>query len=143
MDARPLLLIEDDDDDILFMRRALNGAGIKNPLCVIQDGEVAVTYLQKLADEAKPSLFPCLVLLDLKLPRRNGLEVLRWIRTHKLLKNLVVVMLTSSSEPQDIKSASELGANSFLAKPNSHDDLNDLVIRLKAYWLEADLLVKL
>ena len=133
-----ILLVEDSEDDVFLMRRALKGAKIKNPLVVVEDGQQAVDYLGgggKFADREKFPL-PAVVFLDLKLPMKSGLEVLEWIRKQPGLENLVVLVLTSSSEPSDLKRAYALGANSYLVKPPTADQLLDLANAFKWYWLE-------
>ncbi|HEX7862796.1 MAG TPA: response regulator [Verrucomicrobiae bacterium] len=133
-----ILLVEDSEDDVFLMKRALKGAKIKNSLIVVEDGQQAVDYLGgagKFADREKFP-FPAVVFLDLKLPMKSGLEVLEWIRQQPGLENLVVLVLTSSSEPSDLKRAYALGANSYLVKPPTADQLLDLANAFKWYWLE-------
>src|SRR5688572_29720942 len=135
---RAILLIEDNEDDVFLMKRAVKGAKIKNPLLVVEDGQQAVEYLAgkgKYADRENFP-FPAVVFLDLKLPIRTGLEVLEWIRQQPALENLVVLVLTSSNEPSDLKRAYALGANSYLVKPPTADQLLDLASAFKWYWLE-------
>ena len=133
-----ILLVEDSEDDVFLMRRALKGAKIKNPLVVVEDGQQAVEYLAGTGDFADREKypFPAVVFLDLKLPMKSGLEVLEWIRKQAGLENLVVLVLTSSSEPSDLKRAYALGANSYLVKPPTADQLLDLANAFKWYWLE-------
>ena len=133
-----ILLVEDSEDDVFLMKRALKGAKIKNPLVVVEDGQQAVEYLAgtgEFADREKFP-FPAVVFLDLKLPMMGGLEVLEWIRKQRGLENLVVLVLTSSSEPSDLKRAYALGANSYLVKPPTADQLLELANAFKWYWLE-------
>src|SRR5688572_4680933 len=94
----PLLLVEDNEDDVFIMKRALEGAGVKNPLFVVEDGRQAIDYLQGTGKFADRQLFPlpALVFLDLKLPYVSGFEVLTWIREQPLLSSVVIVVLTSS-----------------------------------------------
>lgn len=132
-----ILLVEDSADDALFMSRAFAKAGVSCALQIVDDGQKALDYLagaQRYADRAAHPL-PRLVLLDLKLPHVPGFEVLRWIRSQPALQSLVVVVLTSSDHPTDIRQAYVLGANSFLSKPAHPDDLTGLVRSLVDYWL--------
>jgi CheY-like chemotaxis protein len=132
-----ILVVEDDPNDILLIQRAFSKARILNPLQFVSDGDDAVGYLSGdgiYADRAKFP-FPVLVLLDLKLPRRSGLEVLGWIRGQPGLKRLPVVVLTSSKESVDINRAYDLGANSYLVKPVGFDSLLELVKSLEVYWM--------
>ena len=132
-----VLVVEDSADDVLFIRRALKKAGISCPLHVVGDGDAALEYLEgrgKYADrDAYP--LPTLVLLDLKLPRRSGLEVLEALQTHPLRSRMVIVMLTGSRQSVDVDRAYARGANSYLVKPISLDALADLVRALGLYWL--------
>ena len=132
-----VLLVEDSADDVLFIRRALKKAGITCPLQVVGDGDSALEYLEgrgKYADR-KAYPLPTLVLLDLKLPRRSGLEVLEALQPHPLRSRMVIVMLTGSRQSVDVDRAYALGANSYLVKPISLDALSDLVRSLGLYWL--------
>ena len=132
-----VLLVEDDANDVFLMQRAFKKAGIPNPIHVAGDGEDAVSYLAghgEFGDRSRHPM-PLLVLLDLKLPRKNGLEVLEWIRQQHPLRRLPVVVLTSSREPRDVDRAYDAGANSYLVKPLGFESLLDLVHSLNAYWL--------
>ena len=132
-----ILLVEDNPDDVLLMKRALKKANLVNPLQVVEDGEQAIAYLAgegQYADRAAYPL-PVLVLLDLKLPRKSGLEVLQWVRQQPGLKRLRVVVLTSSNQKADINQAHELGANSYLVKPGTIDSLIEMVKTLNLYWM--------
>jgi CheY-like chemotaxis protein len=133
-----ILLVEDNEDDVFLMERAVQGAGIRNRMVVVEDGQEAVNYLSgagKYSDRTKFPL-PAIVFLDLKLPFKSGLEVLAWIRAQPELQNLVVVVLTSSNEPSDVKRAYALGANSYLVKPPTPEQLVDMAKSFKWYWLE-------
>ena len=135
---RAILLVEDNEDDVFLMKRALKSAQISNPLHIVEDGQQAVDYLAgegRFADREKHP-FPAVVFLDLKLPLKGGLEVLEWIRSQEKFENLVVLVLTSSSEPSDLKRAYGLGANSYLVKPPTASQLLDLAKAFKWYWLE-------
>ncbi len=133
-----ILLVEDDPDDVLLVQRAVKKAHMANPLQVVDNGDDAVAYLAgegPYADRERYPL-PVLVLLDLKLPRRSGLEVLAWLREQpRELRRIRVVVLTSSREASDINKAHELGANSYLVKPPTLDELIELVRTLDLYWL--------
>lgn len=133
-----ILLVEDNEDDIFLMKRALKIAGISNRLCLAEDGQAAIDYLSGVGDYADRQThpIPALIFLDLKLPLKRGLDVLAWIRGQRHLENLVVVVLTSSSEPTDLKEAYRLGANSYVVKPPTAEQLLDLAKAFKWYWLE-------
>jgi len=135
--AYTVLLAEDDSNDVLLTQRAFQKAGIANPLRVVTNGEEAVAYLSSespYGDRQKHPL-PALLLLDLKLPRKSGLEVLEWLRGQPGLKRLPVVMLTSSKETSDVNRAYDIGANSYLVKPVLFDSLLGMVKSLGLYWL--------
>lgn len=132
-----ILLVEDDTNDVLLIGRAFRKANIANPIQVVSDGEAAVRYLsgeEAYADRDRYPL-PMLMLLDLKLPRRSGLEVLEWVRQQPKLRRIPVVVLTSSRENIDVNRAYDLGANSYLVKPVAFDGLLNMVKALNQYWL--------
>ena len=132
-----VLLAEDNSTDALMVQRAFKKANLLNPVQVVDDGDKAVAYLAgdgPYADREKYPL-PVLLLLDLKLPRRSGLEVLEWLRQQPAIKRLPVVVLTSSKENADINRAYDLGANSYLVKPVDFDPLLELVKTLGLYWV--------
>lgn len=132
-----ILLVEDNPDDVLLMQRAFKKANLANPLQVVDNGEKAVAYLdgQNPYSDRSQHPVPVLVLLDLKLPRLSGLEVLEWVRTKEGLNRLPIVVLTSSSDSGDVNTAYDLGANSYLVKPVGFDALFDMVKVLQPYWL--------
>lgn len=133
-----ILLVEDNEDDVFLMKRALKAAGIVNPLYVAEDGQQAIDYLAGngafAARDQHP--VPAIVFLDLKLPMKGGLQVLQWIRAQGQLEGVVVVVLTSSNEPSDLREAYKLGANSYVVKPPTAAQLIDLAKAFKWYWLE-------
>jgi CheY-like chemotaxis protein len=131
----PILLIEDNPDDVLLMQRAFRKLNLQNPLEVIEDGEAAVSYLSEVVNGGHGGEAPALVLLDLKLPRRSGLEVLEWLRAQPRLRRCPVVVLTSSKEAPDVRTAYDLGANSYLIKPVEFQSFLDMVGTLNLYWL--------
>jgi CheY-like chemotaxis protein len=135
-----ILLVEDDANDVYFMKHAVHEAGIANPLQVAQDGQEAMDYLGGLGPFADRQRFPLpsLVLLDLKLPRVMGFEVLKWIRQQPALKSIIVIILTSSEEEPDVDLAYRLGANSYLVKPSRPDKLTKLITTVKQYWLDLN-----
>jgi CheY-like chemotaxis protein len=130
-----VLIAEDDENDVFLIKRAFKQAQFENPLQVVQNGEEAIAYLKGEAPfgNREKSPLPALVLLDLKMPRKNGFEVLAWIRQHPEFNPLAVVVLTSSQESADINRAYALGANSYLVKPANFLSLVDMINRLKEY----------
>ncbi len=132
-----ILLVEDNPDDVELIRRAFRRANVANPIHVVTDGEQALAYLSgdgEYADRFRHPL-PVLLLLDLKLPRRSGHEVLGWIRAREGLRRLPVAILTSSRESDDVNRAYDLGANAYLQKPVSFEALLELVRTLNLFWL--------
>ena len=122
------------------MQRAFRKANLTHPLHVARDGQEAIEYLShqgKFAD-AKQYPAPTLMLLDLKMPRKNGFETLEWLRQQPVLKRTVAVVLSSSNERADINRAYDLGANSYLVKPGNFAALVNLVTTLATYWLAAN-----
>ncbi len=131
------LLVEDNPKDVLLMQRAFRKASIESPLQVVNDGEAAVLYLSGREPYADRSLYPLpvLVLLDLKLPRKSGAEVLCWLRQQPELKRMPTVVLTSSQEYADVNNVYDLGANAYIVKPVSFDNLVEIVKTLNMHWL--------
>jgi CheY-like chemotaxis protein len=130
--------VEDEDYDILLLKLAFEEAGITMPVHVATDGQMAIDYLSGtglFADREKFPL-PCLVLLDLKLPRKSGFEVLEWLRAQPALRRIVVIACTSAEHEQDIELAYELGANSYIVKPMDVAERTELARCLKGWWLE-------
>lgn len=134
-----ILLAEDEEDYMLLIRDAFRRAGIRNPLYVVWNGEEMIHYLKgqgKYADRAEYPL-PDLLLLDLKMPRMNGFEVLEWVRNQPSLAHLRILVLTSSDEKRDVDKAYQLGANSFMVKPIEFEELTELSRFIKNFWLDA------
>ena len=136
IDDPVILLVEDSEGDALLMHTVAERAGFGPSLRLVRDGEEAIAYL--LGDGAyhdrKQFPLPTAVLLDLNLPRKNGFEVLAWMRQQPALRHLHTYILTSSSRPEDIQKAYDLGANSYLVKPINFDGLVNLANCLRA-WL--------
>lgn len=128
-----ILLVEDDPDHEALAIRALRKANVANDIEVAHDGAEAVEYMNAAGSGAKP--MPQLVLLDLKLPKLDGLEVLRNIRAAEKTALLPVVVLTSSDEERDIVSSYRLGVNSYIRKPVNFTDFAEATRQLGMYWL--------
>jgi CheY-like chemotaxis protein len=135
-----ILLVEDDQNDVFFAQYAFKEAGITNPIQTVADGQQAIDYLlgQGPYADRKRFPFPCLVLLDLKLPVKMGLDVLRHLRTQPQLPNLLVLVLTSSSNIRDVDEAYRLGARAYLVKPVSTDKRLEMARLIKQFWLELN-----
>jgi len=137
LDEKVILLVEDNPNDVLLTERALKKAHILNKLVVAKDGVEALDYLFRTGTWANKDLYPLpqVILLDLKLPRIDGLEVLRRIRVDDRTRFLPVVILTSSKEERDITNGYAMGANSYIRKPVNFNQFADAVGQLGLYWL--------
>ena len=135
-----VLIAEDDPGDAFLLQRAFAAAQVPATLYFVGDGQEAIDYLGGTGaySDRKTYPLPDLMLLDLKMPKLNGFDVLTWIRQQPGLKRLPVTVLTSSDQPQDINRAYDLGANSYLLKPHGSQELSDLVGRVQKYWLELN-----
>jgi two-component system, response regulator len=139
--SRSILLVEDNPDDVDLTRRAFQRAGFTQPLDVAEDGVEALDYLfarGAYSNRAGEPL-PALVLLDLKLPRLSGHEVLRQIRAHPATRFLPVVILTSSDEEKDLLESYSRGCNSYVRKPVSYTEFVEAARQLGVYWLVLNL----
>ena len=139
-DLSTVVLVEDNPDDAELIRHAFIKAGVTNPLVTVDDGDKALDYLHGRSIYADRAAFPLpgLFLLDLKLPRRSGFEVLQSIRAHFPTRNIPVVVFTSSNQVKDIERAYELGANSYLVKPVGRDTLITMIRSLDAFWFKMN-----
>ncbi len=137
---RTMLLVEDNESDVELTRRALERGQIESDLIVVNDGEAALEYLfgQGVYHGRDISRTPAVVLLDLKLPRIPGFEVLRRIRDDERIKHLPVVILTPSTESSDLQSGYRLGANSYLSKPVDFQEFSESVKKICVYWLRMN-----
>ena len=136
MNKRPILLVEDNPDDVTFTLRAFQKNNIFNEVVVASDGEKALDLL--LPESLTPALRPSLVLLDVKLPKIDGMEVLRRIRRDPRTQSLPVIVLTTSNEEADIVNSYRLGANSFVRKPVVFSDFLHAASVLGIYWLAVN-----
>lgn len=131
---RPILIIEDNDMDLDFCLQAFEENAVANPVVACRDGEEALAFI-----EAHPSsedkLFPLLVLLDLRLPKVDGIDVLRHARQHPVWKQVPFVILTTSRENTDINTAYDLGVNSYIVKPVDFGSFTEVVKHIKMYWV--------
>ncbi|MDB6022017.1 MAG: two-component system response regulator [Pedosphaera sp.] len=131
-----ILIIEDDPNDALLLQKALSRERITNPLQVVHDGQEAIEYLQgegPYQDRARFP-FPSVIFTDLKMPRRSGFEVLEWLRCHPDCSVIPLIILTNSKIDADIKRAYEMGANAYLVKPASLQDLQEMVKTAYNFW---------
>ncbi len=134
----PILMAEDDPDDRLITAKALERNRVANPLITVENGEVLLDYLHQKGKYAAPGAAPrpCFILLDLNMPRLDGREALKIIKSDPSLKNIPLVILTTSKAEEDILRGYNLGANSYITKPVTFEGLVAVVQSLKNYWLE-------
>lgn len=130
--ARPILLVEDNPMDVDLTLRALARRRLVNEVQVARDGEEALAWIPRW-EAGEP--WPAVILLDLKLPRVDGLEVLRQLKQHPTLRVIPVVVLTTSGEHGDVQSAYALGANSYIVKPVEFEKFMDVTATIDLYWL--------
>jgi CheY-like chemotaxis protein len=132
--AHPILLVEDNPMDIDFALQAFEESRIGNPVVVCRDGEEAMAFVLAHTSPQDPQL-PAVVLLDLHLPKVDGIDVLKLAREHPTWKRIPFVVLTSSRQDTDISRAYDLGANSYIVKPVSFSAFAEVVRQIKGYWL--------
>jgi CheY-like chemotaxis protein len=132
--ARPILVVEDNPMDLDFLLQAFEEHGVLNPVLVCRDGEEAFQFIAAHSTPDDTSL-PLLVLLDLRLPKIDGIDVLRQARQHPVWKQIPFVVVTTSRENTDISRAYELGVNSYIVKPVDFSSFAEVVKQIKFYWL--------
>lgn len=130
-----VLLVEDNPDDVLITRRAISKSHIMSRLCIVNDGEEALRFFRKEGEYENTST-PSLVLLDLKMPKLNGFEVLKEIKKDENLKIIPIIVLTSSGRSEDVEQAYKLGCNSYIIKPIEFEDFLKTMEEIKHYWFE-------
>ena len=132
-----ILVVEDDPNDALFLKMALEAAGVQNPIVEAKDGKHAQEYLSRTGRYSGRAQQPApyVTFLDLKLPHLMGLELLKWIRDQPQLDGMIVIVLTSSANPKDVDEAYRLGANAYVVKPSGFERLCVLARSVKDFWL--------
>ena len=130
-----ILLVEDNPDDVELTLRAFGKHNLANEIIIARDGEEAVDILFQRGKEGVKQQVPDLILLDLKLPKMDGLEVLRQVKENPRTKVIPVVILTSSKEENDLNESYRLGANSYIRKPVNFEKFTEVVIQLGLYWM--------
>ena len=131
-----MLLVEDDLNDIFFVKRAMKLTQLKTPLQVVTDGDDAIAYLRGDGEYADRQVHPLpkLVVMDIRMPRKSGFEVLEWVKRQPALRRIPVVIVSSSDRPGDINRAYELGANAYMVKPVSFRAVEHLFQSITHYW---------
>ena len=137
--TQTILLVDDSENDLLLTRTAFRKAAWNNPLQEVQNGEEAIAYLkgEGAYNDRNEFPLPAAMLLDLNMPRKNGFDVLAWVRAHPTLKRLPIVILTASMRPEDVERAFDLGATSFLVKPTNLAELVE-IIRSLCGWVQVN-----
>jgi len=133
----PILVVDDSKDDVFLLCRAFKRAGLDPSLIHVMDGEEAVDYLSgqnRFTDRSRYPL-PSLMLLDIKMPKLNGFDVLQWLLTRKDFKELLVVMFSSSFQGEDVEKAKVLGATDYLTKPTGSEGFDQVVQTIASKWL--------
>jgi CheY-like chemotaxis protein len=135
-----ILQVEDEAHDVFLLQRAFRASDIDNPVQVATDGQMAIDYLAGVGQFSDRSRFPLpsLILLDLKLPRKSGREVLQWIRAQPGFRRIIIIAFTSAAYIGDIGLAYDLGANSFVVKPKDFTRYLEIARQLKAWWLDQN-----
>lgn len=134
MEKFSVLLVEDNEGDILLTKEALESSRYIGQLTTLRNGQAAIDYLENTLEDRNATL-PGIILLDINLPKKNGLEVLQFIKTHDKLKHLPVLMLTTSSAEKDIMTSYQNHANCFISKPIQIDDFMELISKVEEFWL--------
>ena len=131
-----ILIADDDQNDVFFLQRAFRRVGLEHELVHVADGQEAVDYLTDNSDgNPKTRRMPDLLLLDLKMPKMTGFEVLSWLQTQPRLGDLRVIVLSGSNQPRDMEQAKSLGADDYYVKPVEFDDLMKFVQEVDKRWL--------
>ncbi len=133
--THPILIVEDNPIDLDLAKRAFQKCDILNPIQTARDGMETLTYIARWLEGEE---LPAIILLDLKLPKINGLDVLRRIKQEKICNNIPIIVLTSSTDIGDIRTAYEFGANSYLIKPIGYDQFLDLIFLINQYWIKSN-----
>jgi CheY-like chemotaxis protein len=131
-----ILVMEDDENDALLLRRALKRLNVPNPVHIVSDGEEGIAYITghgQYADRAQFP-FPGFIITDLKMPRKSGLDVLKWLSDHEEYRVIPTLVLTSSKEETDVAKAYGFGANSYMVKPADFQDLEKIMRLIHDYW---------
>ena len=136
---KPILLVEDDPRDLELTLVALERSQLANEVIIVRDGEAALEYLTRSGEYAgRAEGNPAVILLDLKLPKVNGLEVLQTVRTTDPLRSIPVVMLTSSHEESDVLRSYQLGVNAYVVKPVDFSEFSAVVSVMGAFWMKVN-----
>jgi CheY-like chemotaxis protein len=139
MSLLPILLVEDNEADAELALRAFRRRKLSNPVYVARDGEEALDYVHRRGRFAGEAPVPSVILLDLRIPKVDGLEVLRHLKEDDIYRNVPVVVLTTSAEDRDVRRSYELGAASYIVKPVEFEKFQEVVERIDLYWMVTNL----
>jgi CheY-like chemotaxis protein len=131
MSTRPILMADDDADDRFLVQAAFEDNDLSHTIVFFEDGEQLLKYLNPEKEESVPNL----ILLDLNMPKRDGREVLKIIRTNEKWNNIPIVIFSTSNAPDDIVTAYQLGANCYIIKPSSYEELKNVILSVHKFWL--------
>jgi CheY-like chemotaxis protein len=131
-----ILMADDDPDDRLLVKEAFEESHLLNPLYTVEDGEELLDYLNQKGKFSETAIRPSLILLDLNMPRKSGIEALKEIKADPNLRTIPIIVLTTSKAEEDILRSYDLGVNSFIVKPVTFDSLVNIVKQLGSYWFE-------
>ncbi len=131
-----ILMADDDPDDRLLVKEAFEESRLLNPLHTVEDGEELLDYLNQTGKFSEITSLPSLILLDLNMPRKSGIEALKEIKADPNLRKIPIIVLTTSKAEEDIINSYDLGVNSFIVKPVTFDSLVNIVKQLGSYWFE-------
>jgi two-component system response regulator len=137
MDEIFILIAEDDADDRFLLQAAFEENGFKDKLYFVENGVELVEYLYKLTQDGNTGKLPRFILLDLNMPKKDGREVLKEIKQNSVLKKIPVIIFSTTNNEQEMRRCYELGANSYITKPNSFENLIKTVAALRSYWIHT------
>jgi len=132
-----ILIAEDDADDRFLLQAAFEENGFLDRLQFVENGVEVIEFLNGLAQSDKEKKFPRFILLDLNMPKKDGREVLKELKQHPVLKKIPVVIFSTTNNEQEMRRCYELGANSYITKPNSFESLLKTVAALRSYWMHT------
>ena len=137
MEEISILIAEDDADDRFLLQAAFTENGFKDKLLFVENGVELVDYLIKLSQSGKNTKMPRFILLDLNMPKKDGREVLKEIKQNIAFKKIPVIVFSTTNNEQEMRRCYELGANSYITKPNSFENLIKTVAALRSYWIQT------
>jgi two-component system, response regulator len=138
MNDATILIAEDEEIDVILLKRAFHAAGVQHPIQVTRDGKEALEYLVSVQNQEVSTPLPILFLLDINMPRCNGLEVLERLRDSAFNRAIPIIVFSSSNHPRDVEQAYRLGANAYLVKPTSTTQRNEMIRTIRAFWLQLN-----